>query len=114
MKKLLVMCAAVLMLTGCGYTQRDGEMIAQVKKVSSITPLICPDFMAVDVSLGVMRNGVGSMSSEDVWLLVDDKQTYSDLKNAAETGALVNVRYDVRRFVICTPQKVLRSFTLVK
>lgn len=32
---------------------------AQVKKVEHDTPLICPDQVNVDLSLGVMQNGVG-------------------------------------------------------
>jgi len=96
-----------MLLTGCGYTQVDGELIGQVKKVNHRTPLICPDYVGVDVSLGVMKNGVGSMSTQDVYLVVASTEQEKVFRAASESGKIVKVHYSVKRFggnyVVCTP-----------
>lgn len=101
--KLNVLIAALLVavLSGCGYESRDNEMIGQVKKVTNQTPMICSDYYAADISMGVMRNGVGSMSREDVWTVIPADQV-ATFKKLAETGEPVKVTYDVKRLVWCT------------
>lgn len=106
-----ILCLVVM---SCGYHSRDSELIGQVKKVKMLTPLICPDFVEVDLSLGVMRNGVGSMSSEDMWLYVHAPEMVAVLKSAAESGALVKVTYDQKRTTFCVPNEQVSKVELVK
>jgi hypothetical protein len=112
MKKLLLIATA-LMLSACGYTQREGEMIGQAKKVSNVTPLICEDYFAFDLSLGVMRNGSGSMSTADIWFTVKGADV-AVLKKAVEAGSIVKVKYDRRRVAICTEDYLLTSVEVVQ
>lgn len=100
--------AAVLFLSlaGCGYLSRDNEAVGQVKKFTKETPLICPNFSAIDLSLGVMRNGVGSMSSDDIWFYVPESET-GVLKKAAEDGSLVKITYNMARINFCLPDHMI-------
>jgi hypothetical protein len=100
---------AVLSLGACGNSAVDGELIGQVKKVSHVTPLICPDYYAVDVSMGVMRNGTGSMSTQDMWLTVADFQALAGLQKMASDGSLVKVHYNTRRAAFCTEDYILTA-----
>lgn len=96
---------AIALLAACGKSSSDNEIIGQVKKVVKKTPIICPDYTEIDLSLGVVRNGVGSMSREDVDLAADnsDKDAIDKLKWAAENGAIVKLSYDVHRISPCWP-----------
>ncbi len=89
--------------TGCGLSATGAELTGQVKKVVSKTPMICPDHTIADISLGVMRNGVGSMSSQDVEVVVSNPVLIATLRTAAEGGKLVKVVYNARRFRWCVP-----------
>jgi outer membrane lipopolysaccharide assembly protein LptE/RlpB len=114
MKNLLML--TMLFLAGCGYDARNNEMMGQVKKIINETPLLCSDFTTADVSLGVMRNGVGSMSSEDIMVLVPESnaEALKTLKGAAESGQLVKITYDSKRTAFCTPHRVVIKAELVK
>lgn len=98
-----------MLLAGCGYSAKENEMVGQVKKVVEQTPLICGDYTEADVSLGVLRNGNGSMSKEDVILRVNDPAQKKLLKAAAETGNPVKISYDIKRFVWCGPDHILTN-----
>ncbi len=110
MKKVLLIAA----LVACGNTATGNELVGQVKKVVVHTPLICPDYVTVDMSLGIMQNGVGSLSKEDVILEVTDKNDIDRLRKAAESGHLVKVTYNIRRIVICVPDHLITSVDEVK
>jgi hypothetical protein len=112
MKKVFCL-ALTLCLAGCGYTSRDGEMIGQAKKISMRTPLICPNYYALDISLGIVRDGTGSMSTQDVWLTVYDLNDLDKMKAAVAAGAIVRVHYDMRRMAICTEDYVSTGFEVV-
>ena len=96
----------------CGNKTTSNELTGQVKKVIKRTPLICPDFVEVDVSLGVMRGGIGSMSHEDVALRVMNEDQVPKLEKAARDGALITLAYDEARIAVCYPQHKLTSFTI--
>lgn len=113
MKKLLI-GVALLTLAGCGDTSRHNEVIGQAKRVVNQTPLICMDYPAFDLSLGVMRNGTGSMSTQDQWFTVTDDRLLDTLRKAAETGALVKVTYDVRRWAPCSYDHWLTAVEIVQ
>lgn len=102
MKQISLILLISIAGSGCfGYSAKNNELIGQVKKVISVTPLLCPDRSEVDVSLGVMRNGVGSMSHEDFLAVIEDPTVMRTLKKAAETGSLIKVNYDTKRVVLC-------------
>lgn len=114
MKKGILFGLLALSLAGCGYSARGTEVVGQVKRISNYTPLICPDYKMLDLSLGVMRNGVGSMSTEDALIVIDSGQE-KILKDAMESGVLVKVVYDKKRAVFCIDsQRFAVSIEVVK
>jgi hypothetical protein len=108
---ILLICIAVF---GCGYTSKQNELTGQVKKVIAKTPIICPDYTQVDISLGVIRNGVGSMSHEDMIITVTDKAQATLLKQAAESGKLVKITYDVARVTFCVPNELATNVEVLE
>ncbi len=112
--KMFVMCLMIILISSCGYTQRDSELIGQVKKVTNETPIICPDYVAADISMGIMRNGVGSMSTEDVHVLIPNSLDMIKIfKTAAVSGKLVKVTYDTKRIALCTCDRIAKSVSYV-
>lgn len=105
MKKLILITA--MFLIGCGYSSKDNEVVGQVKRVMVNTPIICPDFYDVDLSMGMMKNGTGSVSKEDLWLYIPDKAVYETLKQAASSGIPVKITYDVKRTTYCVEDHVV-------
>lgn len=99
MKSVFLIVALILM--GCGYSSRNNESIEQAKKVVNQTPILCNDRVDADISLGVMRGGVGSMSTEDLWLTVPHESDQKLLIEAAAKGKLVKVNYDIKRITWC-------------
>lgn len=91
----------IMFLTGCGQASVNNELVGQVKRVVNRTPLICPNRSDVDVSLGVFKNGTGSMSTRDMWLTVQNQDDVKKLNTLAASGALVKITYDVERLVLC-------------
>lgn len=113
MKKFLFVLPCIF-LAGCfGNSASDSTLIGQVKKVKHVTPLICDDRYDVDVSLGVMRNGVGSMSTQDMWLTIPAEQVAA-FKAAADSGAPVQITYDTPRMVWCWQDEWATAITLIK
>lgn len=94
---------------GCGYTSVDNKMAGQVKKVHHNTPIICPDYDSADVSLGIMQNGVGSISTHDVQMTVPGKAELDVFKEAALTGKLVEVEFKERRVTLCIDDYVVTA-----
>lgn len=118
MKKItlfaLLLAASMMLLSACGYSSQDNESIGQIKKVANMTPILCGKRTDVDLSLGVMRNGVGSMSQQDLWLTVRNPQLVNTLKKAAETGAIVKVKYDEARVNFCWQDHELTSVEITQ
>lgn len=99
----------------CGFTTmyaRDGELIGQAKRLTLVTPLwsVCPPYHALDVSLGILQNGVGSISDHDVELTIRDESDLDAMKSAVERGAIIKVRYDTRRLAFCTEDYLATGF----
>jgi hypothetical protein len=105
---ILALCASACLASS------GNELTGQVKKVVKKTPIVCPNYAEVDISLGVLRNGVGSMSKEDVVLAVTDPADVEGLEKAADEGAIVKVTYDVRRISYCTPNHQMLSFVVLQ
>jgi hypothetical protein len=104
-----VVAAMGLLFVACGYASVGNEVVGQPKKVVHQTPILCDDRTDLDLSLGVMRDGVGSMSTQDLWLTVPNESDAATLQGAVERGQLVKVRYDERRFTWCWEEHVVRS-----
>ena len=100
-------------LTSCGYSGIDGEGIGQAKKVTRVTNLFCEDYDAFDMSLGVMQNGTGSVSTQDIWFTVPDRTLIPKLRDLVARGVVVKVTYDTRRVPFCTEHLILRSVEAV-
>lgn len=93
---------------------KGNTAIGQAKKVYHTTPIFCSDWDAADLSLGVMKDGAGSMSTQDMWFVVEDADVLKTLTAAVASGALVNVTYDDRRFSWCRETAVIRSVEFSK
>jgi len=117
LKRATLLRAAIvgvaLLLAGCGNSAQDGEIIGQAKKVTHRTPLICPNYVAFDLSLGVMKGGTGSMSTQDMWFTVAHESDIEALTKAVQAGAIVRVKYDTRRIAICTEAEILTAVEIV-
>lgn len=114
MKKITSILVLIL-LSGClGYSSKDNEMSGQVKKVNHNTPLICGNFDDADISLGVMHNGTGSMSTRDEWVYVPNPEDYKILQEAAKTGDIVKITYDQARTTFCVENITVTHVELVK
>ena len=106
-----------LFLCGCGNTSVDGTLTGQAKKVTNVTPMFCSAYKAVDVSMGVMRNGTGSMSVNDEWMTIGDRvdnATIDMLEKAAKDGSIIDVTFNTRRVPFCTEEYILTSAVLTK
>ncbi len=104
MRTRLVAVSVALLTCGCwGYASVDNDGVCQPKKIHHNTPLICGDYDSVDVSLGVMRDGVGSMSTHDMTLSFGPNKDELErkLEAAIAAGKLVNLKYNDRRFSWC-------------
>jgi major membrane immunogen (membrane-anchored lipoprotein) len=109
MIKKMIMLVIAFMLVACGYTSHDNELTGQVKRVIKQTPLLCSNYVYADISLGVIRNGVGSMSSQDMDLTVSNEKDRAALQAASDSGKLVKIKYDRRRVTFCEPEEVITS-----
>lgn len=112
--RIVFVLAMLLMLSSCGYSSRQNELIGQVKKVSHLTPILCGDRVDTDISLGVMRNGVGSMSAQDVWLTVENPDDVKALATANESGELVKITFDEKRTTLCRRNEIVTKVEIVK
>lgn len=90
-----------LRMMGFGHSSIGNELIGQVKKVNSFTPIICPNWYGGDISLGVIQNGVGSYSNRDIWVTIPP-DLVAEFQKAVESGQLVKIHYDEWRLAYCT------------
>ena len=104
----------MLLLCSCGYSHRDNDLVGQPKSVESTTPMVCPDQHVLHLSLGVMRHGVGSMSTEDIRINIPDDKLVPALKLAVESGKIINARTNEARFRWCNEVKELVSFEILE
>lgn len=115
MKRTLGLAAlSLVLMTGCGDLSRGTEAVGQVKSVYNETPLIFPDYVQVDLSLGVMRNGVGSMSTQDIFVLLKDPMDIALAKQAQQEGQLVKVTYDHQRLNFWSEARQATKIELLK
>lgn len=105
---------ALVTLAGCGYSHRDNDVVGQPKAIESTTPMLCPEQHVLHLSLGVMRHGVGSMSTQDISINIPDNSLLPGLKSAVESGKLINARTNEARFRWCNEEKELVSFKVIE
>jgi hypothetical protein len=110
MKNVLIIA---LLLPACGYSHRDNELIGQPKSVESTTPLVCPEQHILHLSLGVMRNGVGSMSTQDILINIPTDTLAEALKSVVASGKIINAKTNEARFRWCNEEKELVSFEIL-
>lgn len=91
----------LIFISGCGYSATDSHLTGQVKSVTHNTPIICPDYDDVDLSLGIMRNGVGSMSTTEAVLTIARPEDVRFLEKAAQSGLPVTITYRFKRWTWC-------------
>lgn len=115
MRKLIFI--AVIFVAGCGYTSVGNDGVCQPKKIHHNTPLICGNYDTVDISLGVMRDGVGSMSTHDMTLSFDprnQRENEAKLEQAIKAGKLVKLSYNDRRFSICQETEQVTDVEIIE
>jgi hypothetical protein len=102
-------------LTGCfGLMSSQNELVGQPKKIIHNTPILCPDHYSVDISLGVVRGGIGSVSNQDKWLYVPTLEMVDQLKQAIENGKLVKLTYDESRVRWCVDLSEVTRVEIVR
>ncbi len=111
---LFMICLLALSLSGCGFSSTENEVSGQVKRVVHKTPYLCPNHYQADLSLGIMRNGVGSVSGKDLWLEVPNAGDVTVLKTAAEKGWLVKITYGVARFTFCREDHLVTKAEIIE
>lgn len=97
----LISIVGLIFTPGCGYSARNSETVGQVKSIVNVTPLFCPNYTRVHMSLGVVQNGTGSMSTQDVDFVVDTINELNSLTLAQQHGNLVKVWHDNQRVAFC-------------
>jgi hypothetical protein len=113
MRRFLKSAALITLLAGCGNIAIDGEAIGQAKKVTKTTNILCPDYYSFDMSLGVLQNGTGSISKEDVWMTIEDVRLVPAINAAVDRGAVVKVRYNERRVPFCSDHYILTGIEVL-
>lgn len=114
MIRSLFALSALVLCAGCGMSSVNNEVLGQVKGVIQQTPLLCPDQTVVDISLGVLRNGVGSMSTQDIYVRVSSEAHRKLLLDAQLNGALVKVIYNTQRVRWCWHEMETVSVEVIK
>lgn len=110
----VIALVVALALSGCGNSSVDVEAIGQPKKLHRVTPVICGDYDMLDLSLGIMQNGVGSMSTQDLHTQLADDSMKKTAAKAVDSGYLVKVRYDERRLVFCGEEARATAIEIVR
>lgn len=114
MRKGFLALAMVAALAGCGYSHIGGDTVGQAKGLTRTTNLVCSDYFVFDLSLGVMRNGTGSMSKQDMLFTVAPNVDVVALRDAVKRSAIVKPSFHTRRAALCTEDYILTSFEVLE
>lgn len=109
-----IILSAMMFLNIFGYTSVNNELIGQVKRIHQNTPIICPKYTEVDISLGTLQGGTGSISRQDIRLLVSKDSDTEILKFAADRGSLIKIEYDRRRISMCVNNEQVTKVTILE
>lgn len=100
-------------LSSCGYLEVGTKGLAQIKRIHKVTPLLCPDYTLIDVSLGVMQNGAGSMSKEDIEMVVTEDQAKQLDTVLSQGKGIIEMTYSRKRVSFCKEDRVMTGFTVL-
>jgi hypothetical protein len=110
MKALLLI--VLIMIMGCGYSELGTQVVGQVKGIQKHNPILCDNYKVLDLSLGVMIDGVGSMSTEDKYYNIMTEEQEQTLEKA--TGHIVKITVDEKRFNWCINTSHISKIEIVK
>ncbi len=99
-----------LMATGCdacGNSSVNNELVGQPKRLHNETPIVCENRVDLDISLGFMKDGVGSVSTHDTHMTVPNPKDVETLNRAINENKLVKVYYNEARFNWCWQDQVI-------
>lgn len=116
MKKIILMLALACggCISHCGHGELDVVVIGQPKAIIKENNIICKNKQLLDMSLGVMRNGVGSMSTQDKIYWIINKNDEVLLQSAIKEGKLVEITYDSYRMsTFCEPCETISNVRIL-
>lgn len=102
-----VLLGAALLLSSCGNSATDIELTGQLKAAGVATNLICPDYFYLDMSMGVIKDGTGSVSKDDIFVTLYGRQEYKKYQELAKVGAIITVHANMRRAAFCTETYIM-------
>lgn len=117
MKMRIIALLLPLLVTGCdacGNSSLNNELVGQPKRLHNVTPLLCEDRVDLDVSMGFMKDGVGSVSTQDMKLTVPDKKNSDLLTKAINENKLVKLHYNVARVTWCWNDHVVTEVEVLE
>ncbi len=117
MKMRIVMLMLPLVLTGCdacGNSSVNNELVGQPKRLHNETPILCENRVDLDVSMGFMKDGVGSVSTADMHLTVPNREDVDRINRAINENKLVKLHYNVARVNLCWQQEVVTSVDVLE
>lgn len=109
-----VIAIAFLFLSGCGYSALNSTFTAQVKYVENANPIMCDNYTYSGMSLGVTRNGTGSVSTHDITVYVPNEELANKLQAASHDGKLVTITYDEKRWRWCVPNMEVKKVEVLQ
>ncbi len=82
----------------------SGEIVSfgRVKTIMNTTPLLCGDFVDMNISIGVSNSSNSQYYIlDDIWMNLNSPDHIKIAKEAQESGKLVKVTYDYARYAPC-------------
>lgn len=84
-----------------------------MKRLHRVTPIFCGDYSVLDANLGVMQDGQGGASIQDIDLEIPEPMV-AELAKALENKTLqVEITYSTHRVAFCGQHEVLDSFKVI-
>lgn len=110
MKRILILAAAILALTGC-IDKGNGEKIGVITKVAS-QGVWCPT-NEIELIRGGLNNGSGA-SGSIFHATVEDPKLVDTLKEAMEAQREVKIRYKIEALTFCRSESNSHFITSVE
>lgn len=103
---VLILVPLLAISTGFGIGS-EGELVGQIKEVRKVNPVICPRHATAEISLGHIKDGTGSYSTEDKLIQIPDDRV-EEFKRYAVTGEIVTAQTATWRLALCVPDTHVR------
>jgi hypothetical protein len=110
----IILLFSLTFFVACGYSAKDNTVVGQAKKLMHKTPIVCDERFDGDLSLGVMNNGVGSMSTQDQWFTMGNPEAKKAYEQAVDKGSIVKLTYDVKRWTWCWEDHIVNKVEVIK